>query len=197
MRESHTASVGTAQNWLSHIGVVNVVARDVCIVCAASGLARRKSCPAPRSLAVPVDCSPHTQKLMCLQVCDNDEQKMGADIVRKALPYALKLIAHNAGVNGSVVMDKVLSKSDDVNWGYNAASDTYEDLMKVGIIDPTKVCWLRFHSVCNCCRRFYLSVQSQVWLWPHHARPDSVMPAANQARAKSCVRWFPVWRAVR
>ena len=41
-----------------------------------------------------------------MQVCENDEQKMGADIVYKALPYALKLIAHNAGKNGSVVMDK-------------------------------------------------------------------------------------------
>ena len=82
-----------------------------------------------------------------VQICENDEQKMGADIVRKALPYALKLISHNAGVNGSVVMDKVLSKSDDVNWGYNAATDVYEDLMKVGIIDPTKV--RKFRGVCR------------------------------------------------
>lgn len=73
-----------------------------------------------------------------LQVCENDEQRMGADIVRKALPYPLKLIAFNAGVNGSVVMDKILS-SDDSKFGYNAASDKYEDLMAAGILDPTKV----------------------------------------------------------
>lgn len=73
-----------------------------------------------------------------MQVCDNDEQRMGADIVRKALPYPLKLIAFNAGVNGSVVMDKILAKEDS-KFGYNAASDSYEDLMSGGILDPTKV----------------------------------------------------------
>jgi chaperonin GroEL len=73
-----------------------------------------------------------------LQVCENDEQRMGADIVKKALPYPLKLIAFNAGVNGSVVMDKILA-SDDSKFGYNAATDKYEDLMAGGILDPTKV----------------------------------------------------------
>jgi chaperonin GroEL len=72
------------------------------------------------------------------EVCENDEQRMGADIVRKALPYPLKLISYNAGVNGSVVMDKILSSGDN-RFGYNAATDTYEDLMAGGILDPTKV----------------------------------------------------------
>jgi chaperonin GroEL len=63
---------------------------------------------------------------------------MGADIVRKALPYPLKLISFNAGVNGSVVMDKILANPDS-KFGYNAATDTYEDLMAGGILDPTKV----------------------------------------------------------
>ena len=72
------------------------------------------------------------------QVCENDEQRMGADIVRKAMPYPLKLIAFNAGVNGAVVMEKVLAENN-CNFGYNAATDSYEDLMANGIIDPTKV----------------------------------------------------------
>jgi chaperonin GroEL len=56
----------------------------------------------------------------------NDEQKLGADIIRKALAYPLKLIASNAGVNGSVVMQKVLENSVKTpNYGYNAANDTY------------------------------------------------------------------------
>ena len=50
----------------------------------------------------------------------NDEQKVGADIVKRALGYPLKLIANNAGVNGSVVMQKVLDSGDD-RLGYNAA----------------------------------------------------------------------------
>ncbi|CAO2832009.1 unnamed protein product [Amaranthus hypochondriacus] len=69
---------------------------------------------------------------------ENVEEKVGADIVKRALSYPLKLIAKNAGVNGSVVSEKVLS-SDDLRYGYNAATGQYEDLMAAGIIDPTKV----------------------------------------------------------
>ncbi|KAJ6821273.1 ruBisCO large subunit-binding protein subunit beta, chloroplastic [Iris pallida] len=69
---------------------------------------------------------------------DDIEQKVGADIVKRALSYPLKLIAKNAGVNGSVVTEKVLS-SDNPKYGYNAATGSYEDLMAAGIIDPTKV----------------------------------------------------------
>ncbi|KAK2437948.1 TCP-1/cpn60 chaperonin family protein [Trifolium repens] len=67
----------------------------------------------------------------------NDEEKVGADIVKRALSYPLKLIAKNAGVNGNVVSEKVLS-NDDTRYGYNAAIGKYEDLMSAGIIDPTK-----------------------------------------------------------
>merc|ERR1719252_525246 len=63
--------------------------------------------------------------------------KIGADIVERALGYPLKLIAENAGVNGSVVMEKVQS-AEDPNYGYNAAIGEYQDLMENGIIDPTK-----------------------------------------------------------
>jgi chaperonin GroEL len=63
---------------------------------------------------------------------------VGADIVKKALSYPLKLVASNAGVNGSVVMQKVMD-SPNVNMGYNAATGVFEDLMEAGIIDPTKV----------------------------------------------------------
>jgi chaperonin GroEL len=61
--------------------------------------------------------------------------------VKRALPYSLKLIANNAGDNGSVVMQRVL-EDDNPNFGYNAATGAYEDLMAAGIIDPAKVCWL-------------------------------------------------------
>ncbi|KAL6563442.1 hypothetical protein OROGR_002401 [Orobanche gracilis] len=72
------------------------------------------------------------------ETLENDEEKVGADIVKRALSYPLKLIAKNAGVNGSVVSEKVLS-SDNPKYGYNAATGQYEDLMAAGIIDPTKV----------------------------------------------------------
>jgi chaperonin GroEL len=66
------------------------------------------------------------------------DQKVGAEIVRKAIESPLRWIASNAGVEGSIVVQKV-KDSKDANYGYNAASDEYEDLVKAGVIDPTKV----------------------------------------------------------
>ncbi|KAL3135438.1 hypothetical protein ABBQ32_007619 [Trebouxia sp. C0010 RCD-2024] len=86
----------------------------------------------------------------------NDEQKVGADIVRRSLGYPLKLIANNAGVNGSVVQQKVL-ESADPNVGYNAATGVYEDLLKAGIIDPTKVVRCALENAASVARTFLTS----------------------------------------
>nr|AKH05124.1 chaperonin-60 beta4 [Cypripedium formosanum] len=72
------------------------------------------------------------------ELMDNEEQKVGADIFKRALSYPCKLIAKNAGMNGNVVVEKVLS-SNDIRYGYNAAKNCYEDLMASGILDPSKV----------------------------------------------------------
>ena len=69
---------------------------------------------------------------------DNDEQKVGAEIMKRALGYPLKLIAYNAGSNGAVVMERVMT-TENKNVGFNAANGEFEDLMDAGIIDPTKV----------------------------------------------------------
>jgi chaperonin GroEL len=66
------------------------------------------------------------------------DQKVGAEIVRRAVEAPLRFIATNAGVEGSIVVQNVKA-SKDANYGYNAATDTYEDLVKAGVIDPTKV----------------------------------------------------------
>nr|PZN84013.1 MAG: chaperonin GroEL [Acidobacteriota bacterium] len=66
------------------------------------------------------------------------DQKVGADIIRRAVEAPLRNIASNAGLEGSIVVQKV-KDSKDVNFGYNAATDTYEDLVKAGVIDPAKV----------------------------------------------------------
>ena len=64
-------------------------------------------------------------------------EKFGADIVRRALEEPLRQISFNAGKEGSVVVEKV--KESKGSEGYNADSDTFEDLLKAGVIDPTKV----------------------------------------------------------
>ncbi|MFN8304232.1 MAG: chaperonin GroEL [Saprospiraceae bacterium] len=68
---------------------------------------------------------------------DNEDETIGIAIVRKALESPIRIIAENAGVDGSVVFHKVLESKDA--FGYNARHDRYEDLKKAGIIDPTKV----------------------------------------------------------
>jgi chaperonin GroEL len=67
-----------------------------------------------------------------------EDEKTGVDIVRRALEEPIRLIAQNAGAEGSIVVAKVRA-SKDRNYGYNAQTDTYEDLVKAGVIDPTKV----------------------------------------------------------
>ena len=69
---------------------------------------------------------------------ENEDQKHGVDIVRKALSYPARQIAINAGEDGSVVVGKILEK-DQYNFGYDAQSGDYVNMMSKGIIDPTKV----------------------------------------------------------
>jgi chaperonin GroEL len=69
---------------------------------------------------------------------DNDDQRVGIDIVRKAVLAPMRQIAENAGEDGAVVSGKVLDK-DEYNWGFDAQTGQFKDLVKAGIIDPTKV----------------------------------------------------------
>ncbi|MGD0387572.1 MAG: chaperonin GroEL [Tepidisphaeraceae bacterium] len=68
----------------------------------------------------------------------DDDQRLGVEIVRRALEAPIKQISENAGVDGSVVAQKV-KESSEVNFGYNALTHEYGDLMKMGVIVPTKV----------------------------------------------------------
>ena len=60
-------------------------------------------------------------------------------LVAKALEAPIKQIAQNAGLEGAVILDKVKS-SDDVNFGFNAATEEYVNMIEAGVVDPTKVC---------------------------------------------------------
>ncbi|MFN5779664.1 MAG: chaperonin GroEL [Novosphingobium sp.] len=68
----------------------------------------------------------------------NDDQTKGIDIVRRAITAPVKQIATNAGHDGAVVSGTLLRENDETQ-GFNAATDTYENLVKAGVIDPTKV----------------------------------------------------------
>ena len=69
---------------------------------------------------------------------ENDDQTRGIDIVRRALQAPVRQIAQNAGHDGAVVAGKLID-GNDATLGFNAATDTYENLVQAGVIDPTKV----------------------------------------------------------
>jgi chaperonin GroEL len=68
----------------------------------------------------------------------SEDEKIGVEIVRRALEEPIRAIAQNAGAEGSIVVARV-KESKEKNFGYNAQTDAYEDLVKSGVIDPTKV----------------------------------------------------------
>ncbi len=81
--------------------------------------------------------------LWCQKVLDktkgtDDDEKIGVDIVRRALEEPIRMIAQNAGAEGAIVVGKVKDAAK-VNFGYNAQTDEFEDLVAAGVIDPTKV----------------------------------------------------------
>jgi chaperonin GroEL len=67
-----------------------------------------------------------------------EDQQVGVEIVRKALEEPIKQIVNNAGLEGSVVVEKV-KHSKELNYGFDADKEEYADMIKTGIIDPTKV----------------------------------------------------------
>jgi chaperonin GroEL len=78
------------------------------------------------------------QKVLKTLKLDDTDEHIGIEIVRRAIEEPMRLIAQNAGAEGSIVVEKVRNSKDSA-YGYNAQTDTYEDLVQAGVIDPTKV----------------------------------------------------------
>ena len=68
---------------------------------------------------------------------ENEDEKLGIEIIRRAVEEPLRMIVENAGLEGSVVVNEVKNGKDD--YGYNARTEKYENLFKSGVIDPAKV----------------------------------------------------------
>jgi chaperonin GroEL len=68
----------------------------------------------------------------------NDDERLGVELVRRACEEPARWIASNAGHEGSIVASRI-KESGEKHWGFNAQTDAYEDLVKAGVIDPTKV----------------------------------------------------------
>jgi chaperonin GroEL len=79
-----------------------------------------------------------TQAALDNMKLDREDEQVGVQILRRALEHPIRQIASNAGAEGSIVVEKVRG-SKNSNFGYNAHTEVYEDLVEAGVIDPTKV----------------------------------------------------------
>ena len=116
-----------------------------------------------------------SQSLKNLKV--DDEQAFGVSIVQKACEAPIRQIANNAGVDGAIVLHEALSKTDN-NYGYNALTGSYEDLVKSGVIDPTKVvrCALEYASSVA---SLMLTTETMIADEPKKDSPAPAMPPAG------------------
>ncbi|MBQ7793553.1 MAG: chaperonin GroEL, partial [Clostridia bacterium] len=108
-----------------------------------------------------------------LDTCEGDE-KTGVQIVLKALEEPVKQIAKNAGVEGSVIVDKV--KSCDVGVGYNALTDEYVDMISAGVVDPVKVTRSALQNAASIAATL-LTTESLVTDIPEPAKPAMPDPS--------------------
>ena len=114
------------------------------------------------------------------------DEKTGAAIVAKALKAPIMQIAANAGVEGAVILNKV-SDADNVNFGYDAANDSYGDMLSLGIVDPTKVCRSALENASSVAS-MVLTTESLVLLrrlhGPHHREPGGRHPREGRSRPR-------------
>jgi chaperonin GroEL len=104
----------------------------------------------------------------------DDEEKVGISIVKRAIEEPLRWIAQNAGWEGSVVLDKV--RQNKGSFGFNAAGEEFEDLMKAGIIDPTKVVRTALQNAASVAG-LLLTTEAIVTEKPEEKKPAAAAPS--------------------
>ena len=105
---------------------------------------------------------------------DNEDQKHGVEIVRKALSWPARQIVINAGEDGSVVVSKILEK-DDYSFGFDAQNGDYVNLMAKGIIDPTKVVRIALQDAASIAG-LLITTEAMVAELPKKQTPAPAMP---------------------
>ena len=104
---------------------------------------------------------------------DNDDQRFGIEIVRKAVQTPLRQIAENAGEDGAVISGKILDR-DEYNWGFDAQTGEFKDLVKAGIVDPTKVVRTALQDAASVAG---LLVTTEAMVAEKPEKKDAAMPA--------------------
>jgi len=104
---------------------------------------------------------------------DNNDQKIGVDIIRKSLEEPIRQIVDNAGIEGSVVVNKVKEGKDD--YGFNAQTEEYQNLIKAGVIDPTKVTRIALENAASVASML-LTTEAVICEKPEKEKPAPMMP---------------------
>lgn len=104
---------------------------------------------------------------------DNHDQEIGIGIIRKAIESPLRQIVENAGIEGSVVVNEVKNGKDD--YGFNALTEKYENLIKAGVIDPTKVTRVALENAASVASML-LTTEAVICEKPEKEKPAPMMP---------------------
>jgi len=104
---------------------------------------------------------------------ENDDQNIGIDIVRRALEEPIRWIVNNAGLEGSVIVNKVKDGKDD--FGFNAQTEQFENLMKSGVVDPTKVSRIALENAASVAA-LILTAEATIVEKPEEKKPGPGMP---------------------
>lgn len=104
---------------------------------------------------------------------ENDDQRIGIEIVRKAIESPLRQIVENAGVEASVVINKIKENKDD--YGFNALTEEYQNLIKAGVIDPTKVTRVALENAASVASML-LTTEAVICEKPEREKPAPMMP---------------------
>lgn len=107
---------------------------------------------------------------------NNNDEKIGVDILKRALQAPIRQIAQNAGKDGSVIASEVLK--EEGNYGYDAATDTFGDLIQAGIVDPTKVVRSALENAVSAAAMF-LTTEAVVVDKPEEKKENPQMPPMN------------------
>ncbi|MCC6864588.1 MAG: chaperonin GroEL [Ignavibacteria bacterium] len=104
---------------------------------------------------------------------DNEDQKIGVDIIRKAIESPLRQIVENAGIEASVVINEIKKNKDD--YGFNALTEEYQNLIKAGVIDPTKVTRVALENAASVASML-LTTEAVICEKPEKEKPAPMMP---------------------
>jgi len=104
---------------------------------------------------------------------ENNDQKIGVDIVRKSLEEPIRQIVENAGIEGAVVVNKVKEGKDD--YGFNAQTEEYQNLIKAGVLDPTKVTRIALENAASVASML-LTTEAVICEKPEKEKSSPMMP---------------------